>query len=104
MKISELEETAGMTRANIRFYEAEGLLSPHRNENGYREYSAEDQETLERIRLLRIVGVSIEEIRLLQSGEKQLTDVLAHSLKMLEKKQNETIAAQRICRQAYENR
>ena len=104
MKISELEETVGMTRANIRFYEAEGLLSPHRNENGYREYSAEDRETLERIRLLRILGVSIEEIRMLQSGEKQLTDVLAHSLKMLEKKQNETIAARRICRQAYENR
>ena len=36
MTIKELEEAVGMTRANIRFYEQEGLLSPARSANGYR--------------------------------------------------------------------
>ena len=37
MTIKELENRTGMTRANIRFYEGEGLLSPRRLENGYRD-------------------------------------------------------------------
>ena len=38
MKISEVEERVGITKKNIRFYEAQGLLRPGRNhENGYRE-------------------------------------------------------------------
>ena len=49
MTIKELEERTGMARANIRFYESEGLLSPARQENGYRDYSEEDVKTLEKI-------------------------------------------------------
>ena len=37
MTIKELEALTGLSRANIRFYEKEGLLSPLRRENGYRE-------------------------------------------------------------------
>ena len=50
MTIKELEQATGMTRANIRFYEQEGLLSPARSPNGYRDYSGEELHTLERIR------------------------------------------------------
>ena len=43
MKIKEVENRVGMTRANIRYYEQEGLLKPTiRNENNYREYSEEE--------------------------------------------------------------
>ena len=45
MTIKELEERTGMTRANIRYYETEGFLSPERRENGYRDYSEEDLES-----------------------------------------------------------
>ena len=38
MTIKELETRTGMERANIRFYEKEGLLSPKRLDNGYRDY------------------------------------------------------------------
>ena len=38
MNIGQLEAALGMTRANIRFYEKEGLLSPTRSENGYRDW------------------------------------------------------------------
>ena len=38
MTIKEMETRSGLTRANIRFYEAEGLLTPQRRPNGYRDY------------------------------------------------------------------
>ena len=60
MKISEVEERVGITKKNIRFYEAQGLLEPGRNrENGYREYSVEDVRTLEQIKLLRKLGLPL---------------------------------------------
>ncbi|MCR5229198.1 MAG: MerR family transcriptional regulator, partial [Solobacterium sp.] len=52
MKINQVEELTGITRKNIRFYEEEGLISPKRNPaNGYREYSLQDVDHLNRIRL-----------------------------------------------------
>ena len=39
MTIKEIEERTGMDRANIRFYEKEGLLAPERLANGYRDYT-----------------------------------------------------------------
>ncbi len=61
MTIKEIEELSGMTRANIRFYEAEGLLSPAREENGYRDYSEENLAILKRIKLLRSLHIPLEE-------------------------------------------
>ena len=46
MTIAELEARSGMTRANIRFYEAEGFIRPERRENGYRDYSEAELEQL----------------------------------------------------------
>ena len=53
MTIKELETLVGMTRANIRFYEQSGLISPARQPNGYRDYSGEDADTLSKIKLFR---------------------------------------------------
>lgn len=38
MKIKQVEELVGITSKNIRFYESQGLLTPERADNGYREY------------------------------------------------------------------
>ena len=48
MTVKELEEMLGISRANIRYYEKEGLLSPNRKENQYRDYSAQDVATLQK--------------------------------------------------------
>ena len=37
MKIKQAEELVGITSKNIRFYEEQGLISPGRTENGYRD-------------------------------------------------------------------
>ena len=63
MKINEVEALVGITKKNIRFYEEKGLLTPRRNsENGYREYEARDVEQLRQIKLLRKLGVPLEEV------------------------------------------
>ena len=77
MNIKEVERLSGMSRANIRFYEEKGLLAPARRENGYRDYSPQDVETLLRIRLLRSLQMPLEEIHALQTGEKTLDAALA---------------------------
>src|SRR5699024_3528675 len=76
-------------RANIRFYEKEGLLSPQRKSNGYRDYTEEDVETLKRIRLLRSIHISLEDIRTLNENVCELTELLpTHLIKLKEKNQD----------------
>ena len=98
MNIKEVEERSGMQRANIRFYEQEGLITPVRRENGYRDYSEEDLQQLSRIRLLRTLGLGLEEIRSLQLGQAQLGDVLSRHSDALEQQTEELQQRAQICR------
>ena len=97
MTIKDIEIESGMTRANIRFYEAEGLLNPERRENGYREYSEKDLEILKRIKLLRALHISLEEIKCLHNGDKTLVDVLDQHLLNLQSEKTNIEQAQKIC-------
>ena len=64
MKIGEAANITGLTAGNIRFYEKEHLISPHKSDsNGYRDYSEEEVERLTQIKLLRMIGVPVREIR-----------------------------------------
>lgn len=99
MTIKELEQTVEMTRANIRFYEQEGLLTPARSSNGYRDYSPEDVETLERIKLLRRLHLDLDTIRALQRGELPLTRALERQLQALQADQAALERAGEVCRQ-----
>lgn len=97
MTIKEMEVAVGMTRANIRFYESEGLISPDRTENGYRVYSQEDLEVLKRIKLLRSLQISLEEIKELHNGTHELGNTLAKHLIQLEKNKKEIEHSQKVC-------
>lgn len=48
MKIKQVEELVGITSKNIRFYESQGLLTPERADNGYREYHQDNIEVLKK--------------------------------------------------------
>jgi len=88
MKINEVETLVGVTRRNIRFYEKEGLLMPPRNnQNGYREYGEKEVEELKRIKLLRKLGLPLDEIRRLQSGNGTVADGMRRHLISLEREQ-----------------
>ena len=97
MTIKEMEEKTGMTRANIRFYEKEGLLEPGRLENGYRSYSQEDVRELQKLKLLRALGVPIAEIRLARQGSEDLTAVLARRQRELEQEARDRETASQVC-------
>ena len=98
MHIRELEERSGMTRANIRFYESEGLLHPSRRENGYRDYTEDDLTSLRRIRLLRALHVSIQDIRALQAGTLSLNSALDQQMEQLAAEQTILERSREVCR------
>ena len=77
MNIQELEKKTGITKQNIRFYERKELLHPNRNTaNNYREYTEEDVTTLQKIRILRKLDVSIEDIREVLDGRIPLDQLM----------------------------
>ena len=87
MTIKQMEERCAMSRTNIRFYEAEGLISPRRRENGYREYSEDDAEILLKVKLLRMMEVPLEAVRTMCAGERELAEVLEDHLEELDARQ-----------------
>ncbi len=98
MKINQVEQLVGITKKNIRFYEGQGLLTPGRNrENGYREYNDEDVRALEQIKLLRKLGLPLEEIRLMQSGKATIADSMKRHLVTIEREQQNLSQSAEIC-------
>ena len=99
MKINEVEALVGITKKNIRFYEEQGLLSPRRNsENGYRDYGQEEVDTLRQIKLLRKLGVPLEEIRRRQAGRITVADGMRRHLVTLEREQRSLEQSMELCR------
>lgn len=100
MKINEVEALVGITKKNIRFYEEQGLLSPRRNsENGYRDYGQEEVDTLRQIKLLRKLGVPLEEIRRMQAGKITVADGMRRHLVTLEREQRSLEQSMELCRE-----
>ena len=98
IKINEVEALVGITKKNIRFYEAEGLLTPRRNsENGYRDYGETEVDTLRRIKLLRKLGVPLDEIRQMEDGVHTVGDGMRRHLVSLERERKNLEAASRLC-------
>ena len=85
MKIKQVEELVGITSKNIRFYESQGLITPERAENGYREYHQKNIDTLKKIKLLRKLGVSVEEIKAVLNYDKTLEECLEQHKDALKK-------------------
>ena len=85
MKIKEIEELTGMERANIRFYEREGLITPKRMQNGYRDYSDHEVQMLYVLSFCSL-HVSLDEIKALKDGNKSLADILSYQIAKLNRK------------------
>lgn len=63
MRIHQACQASGLTRKAILYYERQGLIQPSLRENGYRDFSRDDVESLKRIALLRRLGLSLEQVR-----------------------------------------
>jgi DNA-binding transcriptional MerR regulator len=65
VRIGELSRQTGVGAHLLRYYEAQGLVEPARQANGYREYTEDTVLTVVQIRKLLAAGLSTSEIRLL---------------------------------------
>lgn len=99
MKIKHVEELVGISKKSIRFYEEQGLLSPERAENGYREYHEADIKRLKQIKLFRKLAIPIEEIKKVLSGERSLETCLEYHLEELEHQKDSLEQMQALSRQ-----
>lgn len=98
MKINQVAELVGITSKNIRFYEDQGLIDPKRDpSNGYREYSLEDADQLKKIKLLRQLGVSCENIRKLSSGDLSLEKCMNDRIRELDASHSSIEQTKVIC-------
>ena len=73
MLLNEIANEVGMTKRAIKYYEEKGLLSVNKSNNGYRDYSPNDVDTLKRISVYRKLGVSVKDIKsLLENNDKDV--------------------------------
>ena len=97
MTSKEMEARSGVPRANIRYYESEGLLTPARAGNGYRDYSEADLAVLEKIKLLRRLGVPVEELKELRQGSRSLPEALDRRLAELAGERGTLERVEQVC-------
>ena len=97
MTIKEVEQCLEVPRATVRFYEKEGLINPQRGENGYREYSDEDVQTLKKIIILRKLGLAVADIEDVLDGARPMSEVVAGNISNLEKQIEELQGALKVC-------
>ncbi len=89
MNITEIEKSVGLTKANIKYYQSEGLLAPGKNsETGKIDYTADDQAALKKIKILRTAGVPLEAIKTLMLSNKSMVDALNETEKALTDQMN----------------
>jgi len=103
MTIKEVEQLLEVPRATVRFYEKEGLVTPTREGNGYRDYSDEDIEKLKKIIILRKIGISVEGISDLFDGVKSMNEALDDNIENLQKQMEEVKGAMKLCQRMKED-
>jgi DNA-binding transcriptional MerR regulator len=83
MRIGDLAAAAGVTVKAVRYYEAQGLLKPRRESNGYRAYDADDVVVVREVKALLSLGLTAEQtypfIECLRAGNER-ADVCPASL------------------------
>ena len=105
MKIKDVEKQVGISKANIRFYEEEGLIHPARNqENNYREYSEADVEQLQEIKKLRLIGIPVQEIKEIYENRLTLQEALSRRLDEIEKEERTLKETKLTCQKALKSK
>lgn len=105
MKIKDVEKQVGISKANIRFYEEEGLIHPARNqENNYREYSEADVEQLQEIKKLRLIGIPVQEIKEIYEDRLTLQEALSRRLDEIEKEERTLKETKLTCQKALKSK
>ena len=76
MKTHELEKELGISKHTIFYYEKEGIITPQRDDNGYRSYSQEDLQKLIMVKFLRNLNISIDDVKAILNNELDFKECL----------------------------
>lgn len=97
MRIQDLEYRTGLDRATIRYYEKEGLITPVRHDNGYRDYSEDDRNQLLKIKLLRQLGLPLGKIKEIRQGSEGLDKALEDQIVKLKHQRDHAQRSVQVC-------
>ncbi|MBK5927289.1 MerR family transcriptional regulator [Rhodobaculum claviforme] len=84
MRISELADSVGLSRATLLYYEKLGLLKGKRQANGYRVYTDADRQRLRLMQQLQAGGLSLQECQACLDGKLD-REMLGQRLETLER-------------------
>ncbi|MBF6626498.1 MerR family transcriptional regulator [Tuanshanicoccus lijuaniae] len=84
--IKQVSEISGVSVRTLHHYDEIGLLSPHKQENGYRYYTEENMSILQMILFYKYLGFSLKQIKMLL---KEDSDILKHLKNQLTQMQRE---------------
>ena len=104
MKINEVEKQTGISCTNIRYYEQKELLVPQRaNDNNYRVYTSDDIERLKQIKILRMIGIPIAEIKEILDEKKSLKDVMTIRIDQITDEEQNLATVKALCKTISDN-
>ncbi len=86
--ITEVSRSTGLTARALRHYESLGLVTAERQPNGYREYNDEALLTLQRILVLRELGLGLTETAEILSQPTQASEALRRHAAALREQRN----------------
>ena len=69
MLINEVSKATGLSKKAIEYYAEQSLIIPNVLENGYREFGLHDVEMLNKISVLRKLGIGVNEIKVVLDDE-----------------------------------
>jgi len=96
--ISQVSKLIGVARSTLLYYERIGIITPKRNlENGYREYSQKDIDSLLLVRQLQQAGLSLKESINIMHGNLD-SDLISKRYQDLEKEIKNMIMAKEVLR------
>lgn len=104
MLINEVESKVGLSKKTIRYYEASDLFTPKRSSvNDYRNYTEEDVALLKKIKFLRELDVSIQEIKCLSRKEISLRDCMQDRIEKLSEYEKNYQKIKQMCKEIYQD-
>ena len=112
-RISHFAKMVGLPQSKIRFYEKNGLLDVHRDENGYRYFTPGDAFRINAFRVLTQYGFTVEQAiglidqrqsseSFIQSLEKQRNH-LYHQIQLMNKRYETTDRVIKLLQAGMEN-
>ncbi|WP_436835276.1 MerR family transcriptional regulator [Bacillus subtilis] len=86
--IGEFANIIGVTTSTLRYYEKEGLLTPHRNENNIREFTDHDIGWVRYLLHLKDSGMSMTELKQYTTWRAMGDETIHDRMHLLEKRKH----------------